>query len=284
MPAAITHYYHALRVLELWKPNHTEVERDAFLWGAQGPDLLFYPRALPWQKGESLSSFGERLHQESVSRTVSILHEYGEAHPSECVWSCIAGFLCHYAADRICHPFIEAQARELLKIQPDQDAQIAHHEMESALDVVLLRYEAGALPIEFSLKKTLPKNQKVQAEIVSLYAFLLHVRFGVSHALPLVEQAVKDARTAMGWLNDHTSLKKPLVERWEKKHGGKHTLSCHIRGVGEGDDFDYANTLLQTWRSPEDGRENNESFLDVYERSIVEALEQIKSFFSGETL
>ena len=147
MPAAITHYYHALRVLELWKPNHTEVERDAFLWGAQGPDLLFYHRALPWQKGESLSSFGERLHQESVSRTVSILHEYGEAHPSECVWSCIAGFLCHYAADRICHPFIEAQARELLKIQPDQDAQIAHHEMESALDVVLLRYEAGALPI-----------------------------------------------------------------------------------------------------------------------------------------
>ena len=139
MPAAITHYYHALRVLELWKPNHTEVERDAFLWGAQGPDLLFYHRALPWQKGESLSSFGERLHQESVSRTVSILHEYGEAHPSECVWSCIAGFLCHYAADRICHPFIEAQARELLKIQPDQDAQIAHHEMESALDVVLLR-------------------------------------------------------------------------------------------------------------------------------------------------
>lgn len=112
----------------------------------------------------------------------------------------------------------------------------------------------GALPIEFSLKKTLPKNPQVEAEIATLYAFLLHVRFGVSNAKPLVEQAIRDAYTALGWLNDRTSLKKSLVERWEKKHGGKHRISCHIRGVGEGDDFDYANTLLGTWRWPRAGQ------------------------------
>lgn len=279
MPAAITHYYHVLRVLELWKPD--TANRDALLWGAQGPDFLFYHRVLPWQKGESLSVYGERLHQEEVVQTLSILRGYAESHPSEIVKSYIAGFLCHYAADRTCHPFVRAHAHGLLQVQPEQDEQIAHHELESALDVILLRYEAGALPIEFSLKKTLPKDPQVEAEIATLYAFLLHVRFGVPHAKPLVEQAIRDAHTALGWLNDRTSLKKSLVERWEKKHGGKHLLSCHIRGVGEGDDFDYANTLLGTWRWPENGEPKNESFFDVYERSIQDALELINGFFAG---
>ena len=142
MPAAITHYYHALRVLELWKQD--SVNHNALLWGAQGPDFLFYHRVLPWQKGESLSVYGERLHQEEVVQTLSILRGYAESHPSEIVKSYIAGFLCHYAADRTCHPFVRAHARELLQVQPEQDEQIAHHELESALDVILLRYEAGA--------------------------------------------------------------------------------------------------------------------------------------------
>lgn len=282
MPAAITHYYHALRVLELWKPEN--IEWDAFLWGAQGPDFLFYHRVLPWQKGESLSAYGGQIHQEAVLQTFSALRDYAQAHPSVCIQSYIAGFLCHYAADRTCHPFVRAQTQELRKHEPEQGGQIAHHELESALDVILLRYEAGALPIEFSLKKTLPKNRAVQQEIAKLYAFLLHVRFGLVNAQAMVEQAMRDAYTALGWLNDRTSLKKPLVERWEKKHGGKHVLSCHIRGAGEGDEFDYANTLLGIWYNPEDGKPSNESFFDVYEHSILDAFEQIKGFFSGESL
>lgn len=278
MPAAITHYYHVQRVMELWKRE--SADRDALLWGAQGPDFLFYHRVLPWQKGESLSVYGTRLHGEAPARTFSILQDYVAAHDSNVVRSYIEGFLCHYAADRTCHPFVRAQAQKLLALEPEQGESVVHHEEESALDVILLRYEAGELPIEFRLKKTLPKNDPVQQEIAQLYTFLLKVLYDVPNALHAVMQAMTDARSALGWLNDRTSLKKSLVERWEKKHGGKHLLSCHMRGTGEGDQFDYANTLLDKWCWPSDSGEPSwESFFDVYERSILDALALEKAFF-----
>lgn len=283
MPAAITHYYHAQRVLELYKRDG--IDRDAFLWGAQGPDFLFYHRALPWQKGKSLSGIGERLHQESPVRTLNSLREYQNSRHSNILQSYIEGFLCHYAADRTCHPFVQAQAQKWLELEPEQDGCIAHHEVESALDVILLRYEAAALPIEFNLKKTIPKNEAVQKEIAELYTFLLDELFHLPDARTMVEQAIRDAHVVTGWLNDRTSLKKLLVERWEKKHGGKHTVSCHMRSVAEGDIFDYANTLLGEWRwPPESGEAKHESFFDVYERSVLDAQALMKGFFSGSGL
>ena len=64
MPAAITHYLHAKRVLEAMQKRESsfQVVGDAFYWGAQGPDFLFCSRFLPWQKGEKLSAYGSRLH------------------------------------------------------------------------------------------------------------------------------------------------------------------------------------------------------------------------------
>ena len=283
MPAAITHTYHARRVLELSREE--QWDRDAFLWGAQGPDFLLYHRALPWQKGESLSQYGNCLHQEPPAPVFRFLREYAAAHPTPAVRSYAAGFLCHYAMDRTCHPFVHAQAQKLLQVEPEQDLAIAHNRVESALDVIVLRYEAGALPIEFDLKKTLPKKEALQKELVELYTFLLERLFGLSNTSAAVTQAMADARCALGWLNDRTSLKKAFVERWEKKHGGKHTLSCYMHGVSEGDAFDYANTLLDGWRwPPENGTERHESFFDLYERSIEDAMALKRGFFAERDL
>ncbi|WP_195983458.1 zinc dependent phospholipase C family protein [Clostridium sp. D33t1_170424_F3] len=281
MPAAITHYYHAKRALEEAKPKQ-EIPEDAFLWGAQGPDFLFCHRGLLWKKGDSLAEYGEKLHQEPPAHIFTCLQEYCKLHHDAAIAAYCMGFLCHYAADCICHPFIYCQAERLLKIEPGQDLEIAHHQVESALDSIILRYEAASLPMEFNLKKALPKNPSVQRKIAELYAFLLERLYGISGKESLLIQAADDARAVFGWLNDRTSLKKSLVERWERRHGGKHTYSCHMRPVSEGDTFDYANVLLQDWSWPQHSEAvRKESFFDLYEQSVLDAQKLIADFLAG---
>lgn len=284
MPAAITHYLHAQRVLEQLQQTQASDERnlDAFLWGAQGPDFLYCHRYLPWQRGESLKDYAGKLHLENPSKTLALMREYYLRQPNKAMaLSYIDGFLCHYSLDRICHPFIQSGAKALLEQEPAQDEETLHNQIESALDVILLRYERAALPTEFNLKRPVPKNKNVQLHIADLYAFLLHGLFGVKDAGVPLYQATDDCRTVFGLLNDRTTLKQAWIERRERK--GKRTVSCHFRGISEGGGCDYANILHNEWSWPADSETvRTESFLELYEQSVKDSLHLIGGFLETD--
>lgn len=284
MPAAITHFLHAQRVLKEIEKNNPKftVVRDAFLWGAQGPDFLYCHRFLPWQKSGSLKGYGSKLHRDKPSKLFAAMREYAEAAgQKEIVRSYLYGFLCHYSLDRTGHPFIRFESSILLEKEPDQNESILHAEIESILDVIILRYELGLLPVEFRLKKTVPKNDRVQAQIADLYAFVLKRLYGLADSNVPLLQATSDCRKAFGLLNDRTTMKKALLEHLEKR-SGKRTYSAHIRSISEGDGFDYANIRHSQWSWPRDGGvERNESFLELYEQSVAESVKFIDDFFKA---
>ena len=281
MPAAITHFLQAERVMEELKKqnNNFLLHRDAFHWGAQGPDFLYCHRYLPWQHGKNLMEYAEKLHGEKPSKTFAAMHDYYKTTNQDgMVLSYLYGFICHYCLDRVGHPFINYGTKVLLEQQPQQNEEILHNQIESSLDVIMLRYEKAELPIEFNLKWTVPKNQVVQQKMADLYVFVLNQLFGLEDADALLLQATDDCRKIFGLLNDRTTIKKPLIERFEARNG-RHSISCHIRGMSEGDEYDYANTLLADWHWPMDNSaRRNESFFDLYERSVAESLELIHSF------
>ena len=74
MPAAITHYLHAKRVLEAMQKRESSFQMvgDAFYWGAQGPDFLFCSRFLPWQKG---CRIGDRPDGQTFFPSADSLHK-----------------------------------------------------------------------------------------------------------------------------------------------------------------------------------------------------------------
>lgn len=285
MPAAITHFLQAEKVMEELKKTDDRLllNRDAFLWGAQGPDFLYCHRYLPWQRGESLKSFAEKMHHVKPSKIFAAMRDYYRTTGQDrIVLSYIYGFICHYSLDRIGHPFINCGALLLLQQQPGQDEEILHNEIESSLDVIMLRYEKADLPIDFSLKWTVPKNQVVQIKIAELYSFVLNRLYGLTDADAVLLQATNDCRMIFGLLNDRTTLKKSVIQRMERR-SGKHSISCHIRGVSEGDEYDFANMLLAEWRwPPVDGAPSNESFFDLYERSIPESVKLIQNYLTAE--
>ncbi len=285
MPAAITHFLQAERVMEALnqKKGSEPVQRQAFLWGAQGPDFFYCHRVLPWQKGISLKEYGGKLHREKPSIFFDILREYYFLSPRDhTVLSYLYGFLCHYSLDRTAHPFIHFTTQALLKDNHNQDQKAMHHQIESALDTIMLRYEKAALPIEFNLKSTVPKNKELQTMMADLFSHVLETLYGAEIDTPLLYQATEDCRAAYGLLNDRTALKKSLIERLEK-HNILRSVSCHIRPVSEGDQFDYANILNAGWAWPYDSGEKSESsFFDLYESSILESIALIESFLERE--
>ena len=285
MPAAITHFLQAERVMEKLKNQNNGLLlcRDAFLWGAQGPDYLYCHRYLPWQHGKSLREYAEKLHREKPSKIFAAMRDYyNTTNQDSMILSYLYGFICHYCLDRTGHPFINYGTKVMLEQEPQQDEEILHNQIESSLDVIMLRYEKAKLPIEFSLKWTVPKNRVIQQKIADLYGYVLKQLFGLEEESALLLQATDDCRKIFGLLNDRTTIKKPLMERFEARKG-RHSISCHIRGMSEGDTYDYANILLADWHWPMDSNaQRNENFIDLYEYSVTESIEQIDHFLSTD--
>jgi hypothetical protein len=286
MPAAIAHYLLARKALDLYrKKGGPPVVGDAFLWGAQGPDFLFYHIPFPWRDGRDLNSLGSRLHKGDPTQLFFEMRGYAARNSAdELVHSYLLGFLCHYTFDRTAHPFVYAGIRSLREQCPGRSEGFLHCQIESALDVILLRYENAGFATDFDLKKTVPKNPDVQAMIADLYVFILRKLFGGEVEAKAVLQATNDCRRVSGLLNDRTSLKKQLIERMEKRTG-KYLCSCFLRGLCEDGDYDYANVLASPWRwPPESPLQRTESFLDLYEFSIYESVGFMLDFFENGSL
>lgn len=283
MPAGIVHALHGQRVWE-WLEKEGQVEKehlikDAFEWGKQGPDFLFCHRFFPWQRGESLCAQGNRLHQEPPENTLRVLQKLWREQPEPAVRSYILGFLCHYSLDRTCHPYIEYFSQQLLQREPGQTENILHNEIESALDGIVLRWETGNLPTDYRLGNCFPKNEAVEEKIAVVYSALFAELLGLSRKEREIRQAEKDARLAFRLISDRTGLKKQLVSHLERK--GRHNISCHLRGMLENDEIDYANTSHSVWQDRM-GNEHTEDFFQLFEAAEKDA-QMLLSHFPLDT-
>ncbi len=281
MPALMTHYLLAERVMEEIRKKGLQqnLDGDAFYWGAQGPDFFFFHRALPWWRGGSLSEYGSRLHKALPSQTIAALKEYATSGGG-LSQSYMCGFFCHYSLDRTAHPFILASAQKLLELHPHQSLTVFHNEIESQLDVIMLRYERNELPVDFDLRTALPENSGVQSMVASMYDFVLGQMFGVSVGRPAVFQTTEDARRALRYLNDRTTMKRRVLRKIENMTGKPHTASCLLRPAVETGNWDYANTLHNSWEHK--GQTHRETFFDLFEMAVADAMKMIEGYFAGE--
>ena len=122
MPASVTHYLFAERVLNKLKQTGAAVtDRDATLIGAQGPDVFFFHRVMPWQPGVSYAREGNRMHHISPARLFELFRQVLNAESRERgrMQSYIEGFFCHYALDRTAHPYVFWFQEELETNGPD---------------------------------------------------------------------------------------------------------------------------------------------------------------------
>ena len=108
MPTTYAHYKFGKEVLSaLPRPlqNSIEAHRELFDIGLHGPDILFYYNAL---KKDPVNEQGHTLHEQFADEFFHHAVEVIEKAKDPAVARAyIYGFICHFALDSECHPYVE---------------------------------------------------------------------------------------------------------------------------------------------------------------------------------
>lgn len=288
MPAVITHYQFALRVFSSLKKSGLNIpDREMALIGAQGPDIFFFHRVLPWEFGDSHTAVGTRLHHGSPARLFegfrSVLNT--EKNQYNAVLSYIMGFFCHYALDRSAHPYVYWAQRKLAEDDPQYGKKKIqyHFRIESALDTIILRRETGRLISGFDLVTIMPRDSEGRYGIIGqMYQDLLFRLFGLSISAELLARAPGDMRHALFFMNDRTMLRQKLLFRPIEKIAGNGHFATSLLRPSKTSDWDYANEKHKTWYNPFDSlQEFTDSFYEIYDFAVAEASDMIIEFIDA---
>ena len=107
MPASYTHFRFGRDVLSLLPPERKHsalLHRGLFDIGLHGPDIFFFYQ--PY-RSNPISALGYRMHGETGRQVFHRLQLLRDKLASAEAQAYLAGFLCHFVLDTVCHPYID---------------------------------------------------------------------------------------------------------------------------------------------------------------------------------
>ncbi|MDQ5983588.1 MAG: hypothetical protein RUMPE_00612 [Eubacteriales bacterium SKADARSKE-1] len=282
MPAMISHYLFSKRVLTKISQAYPKfsINDNAYLWGAQGPDFLFSHKFLPWQKNHrSIKRSGAFLQKGSIEDIINMIKNYFKDKTINSLeLSYIISFLSHLILDKNAYDFVSFNAKKLSEIIPRSSTKGSRNEQKSALDIILLRYEEQKLPTEINLKKLIPNDRNLENFIKDFYLNILIENYDKTITSREIAEALKDFKLFVSLMIDRTGLKKKFIKKLEAYFKKDNSISGVIRDITENDDYDYANFQKSQWAWPIDSNKiRTDSFFDIYESSITEAVQIVDS-------
>ena len=140
MPSTYAHRRFGANVLDhLPAPLHDRLQAHRPLYdiGLHGPDLLFYYHAA---SSNPVSHLGNAMHEQPgrvfFDRARGVLRAAGDR---EAALAYTLGFICHFALDSTCHPYVEQYVRS---------SGVSHCEIETEFDNMLMRRD-GLDPLHY---------------------------------------------------------------------------------------------------------------------------------------
>lgn len=270
MPAAVTHYLLAQKVLENIKlDTKLIVDEKIFFYGAQGPDFLFTHRFLPWQKGVNIREYANKIHNAEPNQTLRLMKEFIMQNKSVKATSYFLGFICHYSLDSTAHPFIEYITNQQLEEDNSQSEKVFHCESEAVLDTIVYYKETGKLASKLNMGKFYDYDEKDKLIIARIYKYVIDNLFNENIDVKLLEQSIEDSKGLFSLMSDKSGIKKTLIGRMEKNK--KRNLSSYLVPNKIKNNVDYVNIDREIWYDRKDN-ERNESFFDLFSKAEEKAI------------
>lgn len=287
MPAFSTHYIFAKEMMPILKEiADFNVNEEAVYFGAQGPDVFFFHRVLPWTIGKSLLRYGSLIHKANPSDLLECMREYCKSSASpDIAKSYVYGFILHYSLDRICHPYVYALQDSMAKSNRFANPHSLHNQIEFALDAYMLNKRIGVMePDKFDTGKTVGTSQDVIKEIASLLKYLLQNVIDKSITQAQGETALRDMRNVQRVTFDPTGIKKIIVTPVEillSPFSKNYKFTSFILPKDLEKAKKYANINNDIWVSPYENGNRSESFEELFEASKKDAEIMISLFQHG---
>lgn len=275
MPNVVTHGLMALDVYNQLETSRVKSAIKAFpkayLLGSNGPDILFYYQALPWQNQElnqKIADYGHVVHSENINEFYNTAMEFvlsiKDERRQDILISFMAGHLQHWALDTLAHPFIFYRSGPLEGKRPYD-----HYRYESMIDALMVTYVKRKRLQNLKAKRFLDVSDEERRVIASFYQRLLDAVFDIKISPQVIEDAIKTFKKSLTYLYDPNNVAFNLVSRLEKRFGTPWKYSSHIVSSKIDAKYDVLNLKHEAWSNPTNVDEvSTQSFVDIYNQSI----------------
>ncbi len=279
MPSNVIHNYFAKQVKKHMDDQtglFIDDNLQAYLLGAQGPDLMFY---LKFEK-EPLNLLGEHLHcTDDVCSVFQHSAEYARQKNSDTLRAFLLGQLCHYAADRVIHPYVYFLEQKLLTFYKANAHRHIHVIIESAFDYICLRDYMKVNTVFHKAYKNLNIAKGARLEIANYYSEAVAPLFDMQLAPEKADLAIRLMRLFMRICDDTTGIKYLLLRLGEVVSGAPKAVSAFVRPRRERKKEDWSNHNRTPFPKYSDGAELTcETFEELLERAQKDALALIDNF------
>lgn len=215
---------------------------EAFAVGANGPDSLFcYEVWKPARKRRyDLPALGSRMHEEKTGAFLQSLCRRVRTRPQV---EYALGFLSHYAADTVMHPYICAMC------EPGRPyaQKGGHGYLEIALDSTLHQEDTGDACLPVADVFPMPAGEQLADITALLHASLLET-YGEDVPVEYLADAFYHSNRLRSLFISRTGVKRALFWLVEPLFGGRGFITGHVSPRRLRDD------LPDEWTNPFDGR------------------------------
>lgn len=133
---------------------------NSFRIGLQGPDFLFFYKAFSINK---ITRLGVYYHHHDtypfMEHALDVIRDYGTDSSQ---YSYLLGFICHFALDNACHPYVNAAMEQ---------TGCGHVEIEGDLDQMILSSE-DFIPEFYPMHRLVPTDFATAGSMVPFYESL----------------------------------------------------------------------------------------------------------------
>lgn len=256
MPAFITHDLFARSVYKLMPVGTGEDELCAFLWGAQGPDLLFFNKTIT-----ILPVLALHMHKQKYAKFLQTCLEMAKQSQDSLYMAYFYGLVCHYVLDVSMHPYIFALQNRLQK----KGASIGvHNRIESDIDTDLYRlmenrridrYRMNDLRNEYAFYRKMSKF--IKRAIGKVY--------GVPLSTSRISASFLCADILVSRFKEKDSLLRLSIKRIDQLTGKPYGLEGYFRR--QSPPRGVLNLAHVPWRG-KDGALHTQSVPDLFEMAI----------------
>jgi len=289
MPAFCTHYLFGEEfLLELpTEKRHNKDFRSAFFYGVHGPDFLLFHRALPTMPGKSFRKLGTKLHHDNPVALLELMQKLMlQNEDNAYIQGYVAGFICHYALDRVAHPYIYFLQEAIIRKEKIRYTEsVVHNRIETNIDKFMLmdrlKINDGR---KFRATDTLSTDSEMLRCISTLMAKVINTLYKTKLDTKGVLQAFSDFRRIEAKLANETYWRKPfsLVAELPVRFAKGPALSTLLRSGKMKTDWDYANKTKHKWTNlNQKTKSSDDSFIDLYETALSQAIYMYDEFLLG---
>lgn len=287
MPNVITHLEYAKMVydkLDSQLQSIIDDNKDAFLLGAIGPDILF---ALREVGDKANASYANTLQYIAQAELFENLRQHLAVNENAVRLSYVLGFLCHYVADKNMHAYVNYFHENYTpKDLTWQESNSTHTLIESALDTYVLTEIRGLLcPNTYKPEKEMKQRKSTKREIGKLYEEVINKMYGYAMNEKKFALSVDITSLFMWFTTDKKGRKFKFANKIEEKHLSNKKLTCLLRPAVKYGEVDYLNFNKLPWRKVRNEEEmTDKTMIDVLNESIEEASQDYLPYFYASVL